>query len=67
MSSRLYRIGIALMMAIAGIALPAAAQEPTPIDTHRDWHTYKFEQNGKLVCFMASQPTKEEGDYTQRG
>lgn len=67
MSSRLFRIGFVLMVAIAGGVLPAWAQEPTPIDTHRDWHTYKFEENGKLVCYMATQPTKEEGDYTQRG
>ena len=48
-------------------AAPALAQEPQHLDTHRDWHTYTFRENGNLVCYMASKPTKEEGDYTQRG
>ena len=48
-------------------ASPALAQEPQHLDTHRDWHTYTFQENGNLVCYMASKPTNEEGDYTQRG
>lgn len=47
--------------------LPAWAQEPQHIDTHRDWHTFTYQENGAQVCFMASKPTKEEGDYSQRG
>lgn len=67
----LFRIAIAVAVVIAIQAgrggLPASAQEPTHVDTHRDWHTYTFEENGNLVCYMASKPTREEGDYTQRG
>ena len=47
--------------------ITALAQEPDHLDTHRDWHTYTFQENGNLVCYMASKPTNEEGDYTQRG
>ena len=67
----LFRIAVAAAFIVAmqvghGTA-PALAQEPEHLDTHRDWHTYTFNENGNLVCYMASKPTNEEGEYTQRG
>ena len=67
----LFRIAVAaafvLVMQAGHGTAPALAQEPEHLDTHRDWHTYTFNENGNLVCYMASKPTNEEGEYTQRG
>ena len=45
----------------------ALASEPTKIDDHGDWTSYVFTEGGNKVCYMVSQPKKEEGNYTQRG
>jgi len=47
--------------------LPALAIESRVLSVHRDWTAYIFEENGRPVCYMASQPTKAEGNYTRRG
>ncbi|MEM7446107.1 MAG: invasion associated locus B family protein [Pseudomonadota bacterium] len=54
---------------LATISATALAQEQRPdyLGTNRDWHAFEFMENGNRVCFMASQPTSEEGNYTRRG
>lgn len=32
-----------------------------------DWQAYTYEQSGGKRCTMASQPLKDEGDYSKRG
>lgn len=67
----LFRIAFAVALVTlfqAGHGLtPASAQEPEHLDIHRDWHTYTYRENNNLVCYMVSKPTKEEGEYSQRG
>lgn len=61
-------IGSALLMAIAlAVAGPAAAQEVEVLANFGNWTAYKFTENGNPVCYMASRPTSEKGDYTRRG
>ena len=31
------------------------------------WSAYRFVEDGKPACYMASVPSKSEGDYTKRG
>ncbi|MEM6781390.1 MAG: invasion associated locus B family protein [Pseudomonadota bacterium] len=45
----------------------AQASEPRLIATYDDWSAYMFVEGGNKVCYMASQPKKDEGDYTSRG
>lgn len=45
----------------------AQAQDPKLTGTYGDWSTYTFSENGKKVCYMASQPKTAEGNYTRRG
>ncbi len=45
----------------------AHASQPRKIGNYSDWAAYEFTENGNKVCYMASQPTKHEGDYTRRG
>ena len=45
------------------------AATPQPLGSYRDWHAYTFtgdETNGK-ICYVASVPTEQEGNYTRRG
>jgi len=60
--------GAALLTAAFLLFAPAAmADEPRLIETSGDWSAYVFMEDGKKVCYMASQPKKAEGDYTRRG
>lgn len=45
----------------------AQAKDPQLTGTYGDWSTYQFTENGKKVCYMASQPKTAEGNYTRRG
>ena len=57
----------ALALVIGAEAAPVAAQEVEYLGTNRDWHAFQYMENGNRVCYMASRPTREEGNYTQRG
>jgi hypothetical protein len=58
---------VAAAIAAASVASPALAQEVEYLGTERDWHAFQYMENGNRVCYMASRPTREEGNYTQRG
>lgn len=57
----------ALTLATASLASGAAAQSVKRIGDYRDWSAYSTTENGNPVCFVASVPTKSEGNYTSRG
>ncbi|WPZ36129.1 invasion associated locus B family protein [Thalassobaculum sp. OXR-137] len=61
----------AMMMALAVIgamaAQPATAAEPERIGRNGDWTAFTLSRGGGKVCYMASSPTKAEGDYSARG
>ena len=43
------------------------APVPEFVGTHRDWNVYKFRDADETICYMASEPKKQEGNYTRRG
>lgn len=51
------------------LCLPSAAMaaEPKLISTHGKWSAYMFVENGNKVCYIASEPVKDEGAYARRG
>ena len=55
-----------LMIALTG-ATAASAQDVTVIGTHGAWTAYSYQEDSGIVCYMASEPTKAEGNYTRRG
>ncbi len=57
---------IFLMIALTG-ATRAMAQDVTVIGTHGAWTAYSYQEDSGIVCYMASEPTKAEGNYTRRG
>jgi hypothetical protein len=57
-------IFLSLGLLIAG---PASAQDVTVIGTHGAWTAYSLQEDSGIVCYIASEPTKAEGNYTRRG
>lgn len=57
---------LALLVLTAGLET-GRTQEVEYLDTNRDWHAFQYMENGNRVCYMASRPTDEEGDYARRG
>ncbi|NBC34102.1 MAG: hypothetical protein GVY13_15620 [Alphaproteobacteria bacterium] len=55
------------LMILAAGPERARAQEVEYLGTNRDWHAFQYTENGNRVCYMASRPTDEEGDYNRRG
>ena len=45
---------------------PATA-EIYSLGVFRDWIAYETTQGGNQLCYMASEPKKDEGNYTRRG
>ena len=58
---------IIALLCLPMLSLAAAAQTPEFLGSHRDWNVYAFTEDGQKICYMASEPTKQEGDYTRRG
>ncbi len=59
----------ALIISTVGVlgSISASAQDVTVIGTHGAWTTYSYQEDSGIVCYMASEPTKAEGNYTRRG
>lgn len=61
---KIFSILVLCLMVIAG---SAHASEPRLVGTFGDWSAYVFTENGNKVCYMASQPKSDVGNYTKRG
>ena len=62
----LFVLGLCAFL-ICTTAPAALASEPKLISAHDAWSAYSFKENGNIVCYMASEPIKAEGNYTRRG
>lgn len=50
------------------ISLPAyAGSIPEEIGEFKDWTAYSYKEGKNIVCYMASTPKKDEGNYKTRG
>lgn len=56
---------LALLAVVAGT--PALAATPRFVGTFQDWNVYAVEDSNGRLCYAASEPKKEEGNYTRRG
>lgn len=54
-------------MMLGGLAGMAHASEPRLLGEYGDWKAYMFMENNGKVCYMVSQPKKDEGNYSKRG
>lgn len=58
---------ISFFVALVMATTVAQAETVRPIKTDGDWTAYQFKEKTGNVCFIASTPTKDEGNYTRRG
>jgi len=63
--SKLLLMGAAAML--SGIAGAVQASEPRLLGEYGDWKAYVFMETNNKVCYMVSQPKKNEGNYSKRG
>ncbi|MCB1532781.1 MAG: hypothetical protein KDJ35_07920 [Alphaproteobacteria bacterium] len=63
----LRKLGVVIGLLVFVGAVHAQAAEPRLMGTYGDWMAYIFSENGNKVCYMASKPKKDEGNYSQRG
>ncbi len=48
-------------------AQPSRAQGIKRIGDYGDWSSFQFSEDGKLACYMSSEPKKAKGKYKKRG
>ncbi len=58
---------VSVALALTSPIIPGAAQAESFLGKHGDWEAFADKEDGKSVCYMASEPTKMRGDYTKRG
>ncbi len=59
---------VLVFLGIIWASFPAlAAESPVLLGTFGDWKAYRFHDGRGQVCFMSSQPQKQEGKFTKRG
>lgn len=61
------RITLAAIAMIVTGGAGALAQDHRDLGSFNDWIAYQYEQGGGTRCTMASQPKKDQGDYSRRG
>lgn len=44
-----------------------AASIPTELGQYKDWTAYSYQDGKNTICYMASTPKKDEGNYKARG
>jgi hypothetical protein len=57
--------GVVTLILLSGA--PALAAAPKLLATNGSWETYVVDEGGAKVCYMASEPSEDKGDYTRRG
>lgn len=70
LTRKLLRFGRAAALSLSlcvAFAATALAQGTERLGDFQDWSAFRFEESGKPVCYMASQPQRAEGNYSKRG
>lgn len=49
------------------LSAPAFANTPIELGEYGDWTAYSYKEGKNTVCYMASTPKKDEGNYKVRG
>ncbi len=62
--------GAALLLAgslLTVATTSAGAADPRLLGTFKDWNAFAFEEGGRKVCYISSQPKKKEPKAARRG
>ena len=60
-----YLLTICALVFSAGLA--NAAETPKVLGEYGDWTAWTYGSGNNLICYMSSNPKKDEGKYTKRG
>lgn len=55
------------VLALILVPTAAAAQASEFLGAHRDWSVYAFNEGDRRICYVASEPRRQEGNYARRG
>ena len=58
---------ISVILITLGILTAPQTAHAETLGVFGDWTTFKTTEGGKDICYIGSEPTKSEGDYTNRG
>lgn len=58
---------VAILLAVFFVTGGASAAEPKSLGAFEQWTAYASGAKGQLVCYVYSEPQKEEGGYAKRG
>jgi invasion protein IalB len=61
------RWAVTVIVASLVQAQPASAQTPKFLGNHRDWTVYEVDDGKGKICYIASEPVNQEGNYAKRG
>jgi invasion protein IalB len=61
------KISFPLAFILSFLPFMALAENAVVKSTHGKWTTYEFIDNGQKVCYMASAPIEDTGNYKTRG
>jgi hypothetical protein len=61
------RLLVVLAAVGALLACPVFAATPRVIGTYQDWNVYTVDDTNGLLCYAASVPKKEDGNWSRRG
>ena len=67
MTTRISILVLTVLLSAFASGAPAWAQGIERLGDFDDWSAFRFSENGNRACYIASQPTKHEGNYTRRG
>ena len=56
----------AVVLSLATLVPTLALAAPKLVSNHQDWNLYMVE-GGEKLCYIASEPKKQEGNYKSRG
>ncbi|MGB1025507.1 MAG: invasion associated locus B family protein, partial [Rhodospirillaceae bacterium] len=66
-ASRIAQAAAAATLLVCAFTGVANAQSANLLGTFNNWAAYTLQESDGKVCYIASQPLKDEGDYTRRG
>lgn len=67
MFAKIVAFPLTLALFVAIVFSPVRAEEVDVIGAFKDWTAYATKQAGNKLCYMASEPKKDEGKYGKRG
>lgn len=58
---------IAVLVLSFGFVSAVSAQTPYSLGSYTDWNVWELDEGGQKICYIVSEPKKQDGNYTRRG